>query len=108
MQVFPRMRNWTETNKQTGVGNALKRHYQNYLWEYEQAHPEDVTMDRCVLCNGERDGRLTRVYRYGRPHPGWPSLHPSGTPRPLLVVLSLAVATSTVACWGSEHVLATW
>ncbi|GLC45726.1 hypothetical protein PLESTM_001771400 [Pleodorina starrii] len=51
-QVFPRMRNWTETNKQTGVGNALKRHYQNYLWEYEVAHPEDVTTDRCVLCNG--------------------------------------------------------
>ncbi|GIL72466.1 hypothetical protein Vretimale_4182 [Volvox reticuliferus] len=51
-QVFPRMRNWTETNKQTGVGNALKRHYQNYLWEYEVAHPEDVTLDRCVLCNG--------------------------------------------------------
>ncbi|EFJ44779.1 hypothetical protein VOLCADRAFT_121257 [Volvox carteri f. nagariensis] len=51
-QVFPRMRNWTETNKQTGVGNALKRHYQNYLWEYELAHPEDVTLDRCVLCNG--------------------------------------------------------
>ncbi|KXZ56481.1 hypothetical protein GPECTOR_1g430 [Gonium pectorale] len=51
-QVFPRMRNWTESNKQTGVGNALKRHYQNYLWEYEAAHPEDVTLDRCVLCNG--------------------------------------------------------
>ena len=28
-QVFPRMRNWTETNRQTGVGNALRRHYQN-------------------------------------------------------------------------------
>lgn len=29
------MRNWTENNRQTGVGNALKRHYQNFLWEYE-------------------------------------------------------------------------
>ncbi|KAG2446124.1 hypothetical protein HXX76_000723 [Chlamydomonas incerta] len=56
-QVFPRMRNWTESNKQTGVGNALKRHYQNYLWEYEVAHPEDVTLDRCVLCNArDREG----------------------------------------------------
>lgn len=51
-QVFVRMRNWTENNKQTGVGNALKRHYQNFLWEYEMAHPQDVTLDRCVLCNG--------------------------------------------------------
>lgn len=51
------MRNWTESNKQTGVGNALKRHYQNYLWEYEVAHPEDVTLDRCVLCNArDREG----------------------------------------------------
>ncbi|KAG2498011.1 hypothetical protein HYH03_004269 [Edaphochlamys debaryana] len=55
-QVFPRMRNWTESNKQTGVGNALKRHYQNYLMEYEAAHPEDVTLDRCVLCNGGDQG----------------------------------------------------
>ncbi len=71
MQVFPRMRNWTETNKQTGVGNALKRHYQNYLWEYEQAHPEDVTMDRCVLCNGERGRTLTHGHRYCGPCLCW-------------------------------------
>lgn len=27
-QVFPRMRNYTPVNNMTGVGNALKRHYQ--------------------------------------------------------------------------------
>ena len=27
-QVFTQMRNWTPVNNMTGVGNALKRHYQ--------------------------------------------------------------------------------
>jgi hypothetical protein len=27
-QVFTQMRNWTKVNNMTGVGNALKRHYQ--------------------------------------------------------------------------------
>ncbi|PSC70291.1 AT-rich interactive domain-containing 4-like [Micractinium conductrix] len=49
-QVFPRMRNYTANHKMTGVGNALKRHYQVFLQEYEQAHPEDLTGDRCALC----------------------------------------------------------
>ena len=35
-QVFPRMRNFTAHHKMTGVGNALKRHYQVFLLEYEQ------------------------------------------------------------------------
>ena len=35
-QVFPRMRNFTASHKMTGVGNALKRHYQLFLLEYEQ------------------------------------------------------------------------
>lgn len=39
-QVFPRMRNWTMNHRMTGVGNALKRHYQGYLWEYEQVRKE--------------------------------------------------------------------
>lgn len=26
-QIFPRMKNYTENNKMTGVGNALKKHY---------------------------------------------------------------------------------
>lgn len=34
-QVFPRMRNYTAAHKMTGVGNALKRHYQMFLLEYE-------------------------------------------------------------------------
>ena len=34
-QVFPRMRNYTAQHKMTGVGNALKRHYQMFLLEYE-------------------------------------------------------------------------
>ncbi|KAL4422493.1 hypothetical protein ABPG75_008690 [Micractinium tetrahymenae] len=49
-QVFPRMRNFTANNKMTGVGNALKRHYQHFLLEYEQAHLEDITGDRCGIC----------------------------------------------------------
>lgn len=35
-QVFPRMRNFTPNHRMTGVGNALKRHYQVFLLEYEQ------------------------------------------------------------------------
>ncbi|KAF6260727.1 hypothetical protein COO60DRAFT_1505165 [Scenedesmus sp. NREL 46B-D3] len=56
-QVFGRMRNWTANNRQTGVGNSLKKHYANLLWEYEQAHPQDVVVDRCTLCGrGEEAG----------------------------------------------------
>jgi hypothetical protein len=33
------MRNFTDNNRMTGVGNALKRLYQRYLVEYEQARP---------------------------------------------------------------------
>lgn len=35
-QVFPRMRNFTPNHRMTGVGNALKRHYQVFLLDYEQ------------------------------------------------------------------------
>ena len=35
-QVFPAMQNFTSSNRMTGVGNALKRHYVGYLLEYEQ------------------------------------------------------------------------
>ncbi|DBA79408.1 hypothetical protein WJX79_002219 [Trebouxia sp. C0005] len=41
-QVFPRMANFTNTHKMTGVGNALKRHYQALCLDYELAHPEDL------------------------------------------------------------------
>jgi len=56
-QVFMRMRNWTANNRQPGVGNSLKKHYANLLWEYEQAHPADVMVDRGTLCgHGEEAG----------------------------------------------------
>lgn len=36
------MANFTNTHKMTGVGNALKRHYQALCLEYELAHPGDL------------------------------------------------------------------
>jgi len=61
-QVFAHMRNWTAKNRQTGVGNSLKKHYANYLWEYEQAHPQDVLTDRCTICGrGEEAGAVDWV-----------------------------------------------
>lgn len=58
-QIFGRMRNWTANNRQTGVGNSLKKHYANFLWEYEQAHPADVVVDRCTLCGRGEEGGAT-------------------------------------------------
>ncbi len=49
LQVFPRMANFTNTHKMTGVGNALKRHYQALCLDYELAHPEDL--DKQVMLN---------------------------------------------------------
>ncbi|KAK9844911.1 hypothetical protein WJX74_008601 [Apatococcus lobatus] len=51
-QVFPKMRNFSNSHRMTGVGNALKRHYQLYLLDYEQANPADVTGDHCAICGG--------------------------------------------------------
>ncbi|KAL6496906.1 hypothetical protein OROGR_028835 [Orobanche gracilis] len=48
-QVFSKMRNHTVTNRMTGVGNTLKRHYETYLLEYELAH-DDVDGECCLLC----------------------------------------------------------
>ena len=36
------MTNWANTHKMTGVGSALKRHYQGLLLDYEMANPQDV------------------------------------------------------------------
>eukprot|EP00887_Chlorella_sp_A99_P000408 scaffold13.g408.t1 len=47
-QVFPRMRNFTAQHRMTGVGNALKRHY--------QAHPQDVRRDICSICRRGEEG----------------------------------------------------
>ncbi|KAL5698562.1 hypothetical protein ACHQM5_029587 [Ranunculus cassubicifolius] len=54
-QIFSKMRNHTATNKMTGVGNALKKHYETYLLEYELAH-EDVDGECCLLCHSSAPG----------------------------------------------------
>ncbi|KAF5182829.1 At-rich interactive domain-containing protein [Thalictrum thalictroides] len=54
-QVFSKMRNHTVTNKMTGVGNTLKRHYETYLLEYELAH-DDVDGECCLLCHSSAAG----------------------------------------------------
>ena len=47
-QVFPRMRNYTAHNRMTGAGNALKRLYQRYLIEYEQARQPLNRLHACT------------------------------------------------------------
>jgi hypothetical protein len=50
-KVFSNMKNWTAGNRQTGVGNSLKKHYANYLWEYEQVREVPGVTHR-VGCGG--------------------------------------------------------
>jgi len=54
-QVFSKMRNHTVTNRMTGVGNTLKRHYETYLLEYELSH-DDVDGECCLLCHSSAPG----------------------------------------------------
>ncbi|XP_072988208.1 AT-rich interactive domain-containing protein 4-like isoform X1 [Typha latifolia] len=54
-QVFSKMRNHTATNRMTGVGNTLKRHYETYLLEYELAH-DDVDGECCLMCHSSAPG----------------------------------------------------
>ncbi|ONI15238.1 hypothetical protein PRUPE_3G031800 [Prunus persica] len=54
-QIFSKMRNYTMTNRMTGVGNTLKRHYETYLLEYELAH-DDVDGECCLLCHSSAAG----------------------------------------------------
>nr|AWT58109.1 AT-rich interactive domain protein [Aeluropus littoralis] len=54
-QVFSKMRSHTATNRMTGVGNTLKRHYETYLLEYELAH-DDVDGECCLLCHSSAPG----------------------------------------------------
>ncbi|WVZ19108.1 hypothetical protein V8G54_006430 [Vigna mungo] len=54
-QVFSKMRNHTLTNRMTGVGNTLKRHYETYLLEYELAH-DDVDGECCLMCHSSAAG----------------------------------------------------
>lgn len=49
-QIFPAMRNFTSSNRMTGVGNALKRHYVGYLHEYEQVGVADESVNPSALC----------------------------------------------------------
>ena len=42
--VFTRLANHTDVHKATSVGHDLITHYQNYLAEYEDEHPEDVSV----------------------------------------------------------------
>ncbi|XP_023524673.1 AT-rich interactive domain-containing protein 4-like isoform X1 [Cucurbita pepo subsp. pepo] len=54
-QIFSKMHNYTMTNRMTGVGNTLKRHYETYLLEYELAH-DDVDGECCLLCRSSAAG----------------------------------------------------
>jgi hypothetical protein len=54
-RVFPRMRNFSGGYEVAGVGNALKRHYQLYLLDYERARPGDAQRDACALCGRAAD-----------------------------------------------------
>ncbi|KAI4329032.1 hypothetical protein L6164_021339 [Bauhinia variegata] len=54
-QIFSKMNNYTATNRMTGVGNTLKRHYETYLLEYELAH-DDVDGECCLLCHSSAAG----------------------------------------------------
>ncbi|KAK3254426.1 hypothetical protein CYMTET_36357, partial [Cymbomonas tetramitiformis] len=51
-QVFPAMRNYTKMHRMTAVGNELIRIYRTFLLAYERAHPQDLALDECCLCNG--------------------------------------------------------
>ena len=66
--VFTRLANHTDTHKATSVGHDLITHYQNYLAEYEDEHPEDVSVpdagdDPCLLYTSPspRDATLSRM-----------------------------------------------
>eukprot|EP00271_Cylindrocystis_brebissonii_P016128 TRINITY_DN39352_c0_g1_i1.p1 TRINITY_DN39352_c0_g1~~TRINITY_DN39352_c0_g1_i1.p1 ORF type:complete len:220 (-),score=37.89 TRINITY_DN39352_c0_g1_i1:647-1213(-) len=50
-QIFPSLRNHTNVNKATAVSAVLKRHYEVYLLDYEQAH-NDVGGEACIICKG--------------------------------------------------------
>ncbi len=49
--IFERIRNYTADNKATAVGHALKKHYQNFLLDYEAANPRDLCRDLCIICH---------------------------------------------------------
>ena len=50
--VFQNMHNYYENHTMTDCGNRLLTAYELYFWEYERAHPEDVTRGACRSCGG--------------------------------------------------------
>ena len=68
-QVFPAMRNFTSSNRMTGVGNALKRHYVGFLLDYEQVRClHCMPVSRRPNCSGSTgDGFCSLPIRYA----GW-------------------------------------
>uniref|UniRef100_A0A7S0MUW2 ARID domain-containing protein n=1 Tax=Pyramimonas obovata TaxID=1411642 RepID=A0A7S0MUW2_9CHLO len=61
-QVFTRMSNFSTGHHQTGVGNALKKHYTKYLIDYEMAHPDDVIPDdKCIECGCVESSTTSKV-----------------------------------------------
>jgi hypothetical protein len=60
-EIFTKMANWTADHKMTGVGNALKRHYRKMLWEYERANQRDIAGDKCMLCQGGPEVRVSSL-----------------------------------------------
>ena len=57
-EVFVSLRNFTDSNKQTGISSALKGHYKKILGGYEECHPMDRFAGRCQFCvevRGEAD-----------------------------------------------------
>ena len=49
-QVFTQMRNWTKVNNMTGVGNALKRHYQVCCQHCWQCRAQEQPASCCHNC----------------------------------------------------------
>ena len=57
------MANFTNTHKMTGVGNALKRHYQALCLDYELAHPEDLDKQVTLISSTANQDQTLSVGR---------------------------------------------
>ena len=51
-EIFKLMFNYYENHTMTDVGNRLLNAYENYFWEYELAHEDDVSRGTCRSCGG--------------------------------------------------------
>ena len=66
--VFPDLNNYTENHRATSAGHDLIGHYQNYLLEYEEAHPDDITTRHTEVderAEGVADERAEGAERQG-------------------------------------------